>query len=235
MRIGINDHIDGTQRTTGTAAGAADPINAARAAGARAWAGTDAHLERLRSRLDHPRRVLVRDFIIFELKLFLDWLKGPIIANIAIAGFIIDMLRPQGRDYKAFYKVMDVGERLDHWLSLYGASRRAGENPEGLMGESREGSPTMLGQLEHIVHRVVVGDHEPEGELYPRSRTTASDGGTGRGTGAGTDSSTSTRTSTSTGPQQPGASSASAPPPPTPEPQRRSSFETENYGRRGQV
>ncbi len=248
MRIGINDHIDGTQRTTG-AAGAADPVNAARAAGARAWAGADAQLERVRARLDHPRRVLVRDFIIFELKQLLDSFKGLIISQVAVVGFIIDLLRPGGRDYKAFYKVMDVGERVDHWLSLYGASRHAAEDPEGLMGESREGSPTMLGQLEHIVHRVVVGDHEVEGELYPRSRATGAPDtsgqppasgqpftdpgtGTGRGTGTATASSASTRTSTSPAGTDPGARPAASPPPPSSVP-RSSSFEAENYGRRG--
>ncbi len=238
MRIGINDHVDGTEHVAG-----ADPVAAARAVGQRAWAQTDARLERVRARLDHPRRVLVRDFIIFELKQFLDSFKGLIISQVAIAGFIIDMLRPRGRDYKAFYKVMDVGERMDRWLSLYGASRHAAEDPEGLMGESREGSPTMLGALEHIVHRVVVGEHEAEGELYPRSRAASDSGatpasgqsgtGTGGGTGTGTDSSTSTRTSASTTTQPPGASTTPAPPAPAAEPQRRSSFEAENYGRRG--
>ena len=84
MRIGINDHIDGTQRTASGATAAADPVAAARAAGARAWAGTDERLERLRSRLDQPRRVLVRDFIIFELKLLLDQVKGLLIAQVAV-------------------------------------------------------------------------------------------------------------------------------------------------------
>lgn len=173
MRIGINDHVDGARRTTSGPTAPGDPIAAARAAAGRAWTGSDEKLERLRSRLDHPRRVLVRDFIIFELKLLLDSLKSLIITQVAIAAFIIDLIRPRGRDYKVFYRVMDFGERLDRWLSLYGATRHAAEDPEGLMGESQEGSPTMLGQLEHVVHRVVVGDHPEEGELYPRTRGTS--------------------------------------------------------------
>ncbi len=239
MRIGINDHIDGTQRTTGAATGAGDPVNAARAAGARAWAGTDARLERLRSRLDHPRRVLVRDFVIFELKLLLDSLKSLLITQVAIAAFIIDLVRPGGRDYKVFYRVMDFGERLDQWLSLYGATRHAAEDPEGLMGESREGSPTMLGQLEHVVHRVVVGDHADGGELYPRTRGTQTAGAdstaapqtqaqtsTGTNRNASTEPGTSANTGTSSEPSSPGAGSPR-------EPGRHSTFEAENYGGRG--
>lgn len=162
MRIGINDHDDGNNPLDDAAA-------SVRRAGARAWAGTDARLGRVRARLDHPRRVLLRDFIIFELKLLLDGLKGLVISQVAIGAFILDVVRPRGRDFRAFYRVLDVGERMDRWLSLYGASRHAADHPEGLLGESPEGSPTMLGQLEHIVHRVVVGDHPGDRELYPQT------------------------------------------------------------------
>jgi len=231
MRIGINDHIDGTQRTASGATAAADPVAAARAAGARAWAGTDERLERLRSRLDQPRRVLVRDFIIFELKLLLDQVKGLLIAQVAVVAFIIDMVRPRGHNFKAFYRVMDVGERMDMWLSLYGASRHAGEDPEGLMGESREGSPTMLGQLEHIVHRVVVGE-QAEGELYPRSRAT---GATGAGSGSGQLPEAGETTGAGRPPQRPQAQeqAQAGTTPSMGAPARRSSFEAENYGQRG--
>ncbi len=114
-------------------------------------------MDRLRQRLDHPRRVLLRDFVIFELKLLLDQLKGLIISQAALIAFVIDFVRPRGHRFSLFYKVLTLGERLDVWLSLYGPSRHAAEDPEGLFGESRAGSPTLLGQLEGIVHRIVVG------------------------------------------------------------------------------
>lgn len=116
-----------------------------------------AGMDRLRQRLDRPRRVLLRDFVVFELKLLLDQLKGLIISQAALIAFIIDFVRPRGQTFSFFYRVMALGERMDQWLSLYGPSRHAGEDPEGLFGESRAGSPTLLGQLEGIVHRIVVG------------------------------------------------------------------------------
>jgi hypothetical protein len=114
-------------------------------------------LDRVRRHLDPPRRVLVRDFVIFEVKLLLDGLKDLVVSQAAIAAFIVDFVRPRGRSWRLFYRVLDIGERVDSWLSLYGPSRRAAEDPEGLFGESRAGSPTLLGRLEAIVHRVVVG------------------------------------------------------------------------------
>jgi hypothetical protein len=114
-------------------------------------------LERVRRHLDHPRRVLLRDLIVFELKLLLDQVKGLVISQAALVAFIIDFIRPRGQSFSFFYKVLALGERLDQWLSLYGPSRHAAEDPEGLFGESKAGSPTLLGQLEGIVHRIVVG------------------------------------------------------------------------------
>ncbi len=39
-----------------------------------------------------------------------------------------------------------MGERADLWLNLYGASRRA--DTDGLLGGSRAGSDSLLGDLE---------------------------------------------------------------------------------------
>ncbi|HEX9108776.1 MAG TPA: hypothetical protein VF832_16135 [Longimicrobiales bacterium] len=217
MRISINEHIEGDQTIAG------DPLGAARMAGTRAWNATDARLDRLRSRLDQPRRVLLRDFLIFEVKQVLDSMKGVVIAHIAVAAFIFDMIRFRGKRTKVFYRVMDVGERLDHWLSLYGASRHAGEDPEGLFGESREGSPTMLGQLERVVHRVVVGS-DADGELYPRTRT-APPSGAGGGWTAGAGAPSASDAGAASGPRAgAGGSGAGS------SPAGRSSFEAENHG-----
>lgn len=119
--------------------------------------GRSGGLDRLRNRLDHPRRVLLRDFVVFEVKLLLDQLKGLIISQAALIAFVIDFIRPRGYTFSLFYRVMALGERLDYWLSLYGPSRHAAEDPEGLFGESRAGTHNLLGQLEGIVHRIVVG------------------------------------------------------------------------------
>ncbi len=132
------------------------------------YGGRSRGLERLRNHLDHPRRVLVRDFVVFELKLLLDQVKGLIISQAALIAFVIDFIRPRGHSFSFFYKVMSLGERLDLWLSLYGPSRHAGEDPEGLFGESRAGTNNLLGQLEGIVHRIVVGR---EGEWTAEGET----------------------------------------------------------------
>jgi hypothetical protein len=115
---------------------------------------------KLHRHLDTPRRVLLRDFLIFEIKLVLDGLKGVGISLLALPALGLDLLHPGSRMGQRFYGVMRLGERLDRWLSLYGVAEAAEGDPEGLFGVSRAGSPTLLGRMEALVNRAVVGQDD---------------------------------------------------------------------------
>ncbi|HVG45689.1 MAG TPA: hypothetical protein VM890_13205, partial [Longimicrobium sp.] len=52
-----------------------------------------------------------------------------------------------------FYRVLEVGERFDLWLNLYGPLKGARDNPDGLFGASRAGDDTFLGEMEELVRR----------------------------------------------------------------------------------
>jgi hypothetical protein len=96
-------------------------------------------------------RVLIRDLLIFQLKLLLDGLKDIVVFWMAIGASLLDIVFPGERRGHRFYAVMRSAERFDHWLNLYGAAEHAEENEEGLFGESAAGADTMLGRLEEIV------------------------------------------------------------------------------------
>jgi hypothetical protein len=95
--------------------------------------------------------VVIRDLCIFLMKLFLDGLKDVGVFWIAMGAVALDLVFPMARRGQRFYSVMHGAERFDRWLNLYGASQHAGENEDGLFGESDAGSATMLGRLEEIV------------------------------------------------------------------------------------
>ena len=100
--------------------------------------------------------VLVRDFAIFYIKLLLDGLKGVALIQLGIVAFCLDMifmLFAGSRRSRFFYTVLNWGERADLWLNLYGASKHAGQNPDGLFGESRAGDDTLLGEIEELVRK----------------------------------------------------------------------------------
>ncbi len=126
-------------------------------------------------RLDRPRRIVLRDFLIYELKLFLDGAKGFVISWAAIGAVAVDMILPGDTPGRRFYAVMRIGERLDNWLSLYGVAEAAEEDADGMFGVSRAGSPTLLGRLEALAHRVVVGT-EGDFDDDAREKARAHDG-----------------------------------------------------------
>jgi hypothetical protein len=113
------------------------------------------------------RNVVIRDLLIFQLKLVLDSAKDIVLSPLAIAAAAADILFPTDRVGKRFYHVMRVGERFDRWLSLFGMAERAEAGEGGLFGASRAGSATMLGKLEAMV----IGHEEPEtdeGNVFDR-------------------------------------------------------------------
>jgi hypothetical protein len=97
------------------------------------------------------RAVIIRDLIIFQVKLLLDGLKDVVVAPVSIGAAVIDLLFPTVRRGARFYAVMRAAEKFDRWLNLYGASRHAAENEEGLFGESLAGSDSLLGRIEEVV------------------------------------------------------------------------------------
>lgn len=108
---------------------------------------------------DVPISVLLRDFAIFHLKLFLDGVKGVVLTPVSITAAVADVLLPvlfpekKFRRGRFFYALLRVTERFDLWLNLYGAARSAHRNADGLFGESRAGDDTLLGELEELVRK----------------------------------------------------------------------------------
>ena len=96
------------------------------------------------------RGVLIRDFLIFQVKLWLDGFKDVSLSVLSLVAIIFDLFFG-GNRRRLFYKVIRMGERVDLWLNLHGALSRAEETDDGLFGASRAGSDSMLGQLEQVV------------------------------------------------------------------------------------
>jgi len=104
------------------------------------------------------RTVLVRDFVIFALKLAIDGLKDVALVQIASIAVLADLLRGEGKP-RLFYRVVQLSEKFDLWLNLNGAvdELERGETEDGLFGASRAGSDSLLGQLEGFVRGM---DHD---------------------------------------------------------------------------
>jgi hypothetical protein len=99
--------------------------------------------------------VLMRDALIFAIKLVIDWAKDLVLIQAALLAVCVDliMMLGLGKRRSFFYRVLEIGERVDLWLNLYSPSQGAHGNPDGLFGESRAGDDTFLGEMEELVRR----------------------------------------------------------------------------------
>jgi hypothetical protein len=110
------------------------------------------------------RLVLIRDFLIFQLKLLLDAGKDAFLFWAALVAVILDLFFG-GKRRRIFYTVMKLGERIDLWLNLHGAlSKEDDGSGDGLFGASKAGSDNLLGQLEQAVR----GGDEPRDQRRGR-------------------------------------------------------------------
>ena len=120
------------------------------------------------SRIPGHKKVIIRDLIIFHLKLAIDGLKNIVLLPASLVAALIDLLLPGDRPGRLFYGVMLLGETFDRWLSLYGPALEARAAFDGLFGASRAGAATLLGELEEFV-RGPEGPREPRGASGFRS------------------------------------------------------------------
>lgn len=108
------------------------------------------------------RGVLIRDAVIFWLKLAIDGFKDVFLIQFSVVAFLLD-IPFGGRRGRLFYKVMRLGERIDLWLNLHGALTQGEGTGDGLFGGSRAGSPTLVGKLEEAFR----GGDEPRRKKRP--------------------------------------------------------------------
>lgn len=107
-------------------------------------------------------RVLLRDFVLFQIKVLIDGLKGFLVSQLAIGAVVLDLVFGGKQKGRLFYRVLRLAERFDLWLNLYGAATRAQDSGDGLFGASRAGSNSLLGKLEQMVRDL--GFEDPLGE-----------------------------------------------------------------------
>ena len=109
------------------------------------------------------RSVLIRDLLIFELKLFLDGVGDLVFSQLAILALIWDFIRGGPEMGRTFYTVLRFGERWDLWLNLYRPAADTEESGEGLLAAGKVDANSLLGRIEELVKERGVRDpKDPE-------------------------------------------------------------------------
>lgn len=65
------------------------------------------------------RSLLLRDFIVFQVKLAADGLRDIVAINLSIVAIVIDLLAGRERRFGLFYGVVRLSERFENWLKLH--------------------------------------------------------------------------------------------------------------------
>jgi len=109
------------------------------------------------------RNVTLRDFAIFQLKLFLDGMKDLIAFNLSIVAIILDFISGRGRKPRLFYSVVRASERFDRWLNLHSVVQLMDETDgeEGLLGGIDPEEDTLVTEIERLVGRKKKGKVGP--------------------------------------------------------------------------
>ena len=99
------------------------------------------------------RSVTLRDFAIFQAKLFLDGFKDFAAIWLSTGAIILDFIAGRGKRPRLFYSVVRASERFDKWINLHSVIERmdAMETDDGLFGASEAGDDSLIGQIEQLV------------------------------------------------------------------------------------
>jgi len=102
------------------------------------------------------KKVMFRDLLILQLKLFLDGAKDLVLAPLSVVAFLWDIIPRSGKSTgRTFYRVLRAGEKFDLWLNLYNASKKVDAASDGLFGESLAGANNLVGKIEEVVRQTV--------------------------------------------------------------------------------
>jgi hypothetical protein len=63
---------------------------------------------------------LIRSNLIFQLKLTVDALRDVLLSPVAIICTLLDLVRGNSEQQGYFQRLMELGHKSDHWLSLFG-------------------------------------------------------------------------------------------------------------------
>ncbi len=76
------------------------------------------------------RRALLRDVVVFQIKLVVDALKDVVLSPVSLAAAVLDLIRTPARSESRFEAVMGIGRGLERRIDLFGRARQH-SRPEG--------------------------------------------------------------------------------------------------------
>jgi hypothetical protein len=107
---------------------------------------------------DIPRWSLIRDMLIFQIKLAMDAIRDLFLSPVSIVCGLADLLLGNSLSKSYFYKLMGLGHQSDAWLNLFGSHNKDDQNTK--VEGSKETKPDMnVDQLFSQVESLLKDQH----------------------------------------------------------------------------
>lgn len=100
------------------------------------------------------RGVVIRDFIVFQVKLAADGLKDVVAINLSVIAIVIDLLTGRGSNPRFFYGVVRLSRRFEGWLGLHRLrGLPAGDDRDTLPHLPGPDADELIDQFEDLMER----------------------------------------------------------------------------------
>jgi hypothetical protein len=81
---------------------------------------------------DIPRWALIRDMLIFQIKLAMDAIRDLLLSPASIVCGLIDIFKGHSISKSYFHKLMHLGQKSDSWLNLFGNHNNSSDNSSAI-------------------------------------------------------------------------------------------------------
>ncbi|MFV1986122.1 MAG: hypothetical protein ACC682_02485 [Gemmatimonadota bacterium] len=93
------------------------------------------------------RWTLIRDALVFQVKLAVDGFRDFILMPVALGVLVLDLLHVGPRAGRQFYDLLRIGRKTENWINLFGAT----EHAEPLPSITRPGIDSLVDRMERLV------------------------------------------------------------------------------------
>lgn len=104
-------------------------------------------------------RCVLRDVLMFQLKLVVDGLKDLCLAQLALGAALVDLLRRDGTPGRRFYGIVALSERFDGWLDLHEPLSRVPEDAPDYAPAAGRSVGNLVDRVETSARGVVRRSH----------------------------------------------------------------------------
>jgi hypothetical protein len=101
-----------------------------------------------------PRRQLLKDLLVLQVKLFVDGLRDLLLVPASIGAAIVSLVQPGSKPGPQFYQLLQLGRRSERWINLFAAAGREREGGDNRADPDRELRATVPADIDALVNRV---------------------------------------------------------------------------------